>query len=195
MPDINRDWEKVYEAEATPWDVGQPEDALVEFIDSGLVKPCRVLEIGCGNGNDAIFLAKKGFDVTVIDISKRAIEIAKERAKNANVKCNFIAEDATDLKSVPGKFDFVYDRACFHFIPEEKRGKYVQTVKKFLIKGGYFFLIVSSDKDAVKGPYQFSKEDIEKIFGNDFDILDIRLITLTQHKENPTPYLCTMKRK
>ena len=195
MPDIKRDWEKVYEAKVTPWDVGQPEDALVEFIDSSVVKPCRVLEIGCGNGNDAIFLAKKGFDVTAIDISKRAIEIAKERAKKANVKCNFIAEDATNLKSVSGKFDFVYDRACFHFIPEQKRGEYVQTVKKFLINGGYFFLIVSSDKDTVKGPYQFSKEDIEKIFGNDFDIIDIQLVTLKQHKENPTPYVCTMKRK
>jgi len=119
MSDINRDWEKVYEVEATPWDAGQPEDALVEFTDKIFVKPCKALEIGCGNGNDAIFLAKKG----------------------------------------------------------------------------YFLLIVSSDKETPKGPYQFSKQDIKEIFGNDFDILDIRLITLKQHKENPTPYLCIMKRK
>jgi SAM-dependent methyltransferase len=195
MPDINRDWEKVYEAEATPWDVGQPENALVEFTDSGLVKPCRVLEIGCGNGNDAIFLAKKGFDVTAIDISKNAIENAKNRAKEAGVKCDFLVEDIMEVKSLPEIFEFVYDRGCFHFVPENKREKYVEIVKKFLIKGGYFILIVSSDKETPKGPCQFSKEDIKKIFGNDFDILDIRLIILTQHKEKPTPYLCTMKRK
>lgn len=195
MANIDRDWEKVYESNATPWDVGKPEDALVEFINNGFVKPCRVLEIGCGNGNDAIFLAKKGFDVTAIDISKRAITEAKGRTEKAGVRCSFFAEDITELKSVSGKFGFVYDRACFHFIPEEKRGKYIKTVKEFLLKDGYFLLIVSSDKDAVKGPYIFSKEDIRKIFGNDFNILDIRLITLKQHKEKPTPYLCTMKNK
>jgi SAM-dependent methyltransferase len=195
MSDINRDWEKVYEVEATPWDVGQPEDALVEFIGSGLVKPCRVLEIGCGNGNDAIFLAKKGFDVTAIDISKNAIENAKSRAKKAEVKCKFLVGDIIEIKHFPEIFEFVYDRGCFHFVPKNKREKYVEIVKKSLAKKGYFLLIVSSDKETPKGPYQFSKQDIKEIFGNDFDILDIRLITLTQHKEKPTPYLCTMKRK
>lgn len=195
MPDIDRDWEKVYEQEATPWDAGQPEDALVKFIKDGFVKPCRVLEIGCGNGNDAIFLAQKGFDVTAIDISKRAIEEAKKRAERTGVHCNFLVENILELKFVSGKFGFVYDRGCFHFVPEEKRDRYAKIVKQFLLKDGYFLLIASSDKDTVTGPYSFSKEDIRKIFRNDFDILDIHLIILKQHKEKPTPYLCVMKRK
>jgi len=195
MPDVNRNWEKVYESKATPWDVEQAEDVLVKLINSNFIKPCRVLEIGCGAGNDAIFMAKKGFDVTAIDISKRAIEEAKNRAEKAGFHCKFLAEDITELKSVSGEFDFVYDRACFHFIPKEKREKYIQAVKKLLVKNGYFALIVSSEKDAVKGPYQFSKDDIKQLFGKDFDILEIKLITLQQHKEKPTPYFCLMKRK
>lgn len=195
MMKIDRDWEKVYEDKATPWDVYEPEDALVKLIKDGFVKPCRVLEIGCGHGNDAIFLAKNGFDVSAIDISKKAIETAKRRAKKANAKCKFLIEDITKLKSLSGNFDFVYDRACFHFIPKDKRDNYLKNLKKLLIRDGWFVLIVSSDKETPKGPYQFSKKDINQIFGKDFDIKEIRMITLKQHKEKPKPYLCIMKRK
>jgi 2-polyprenyl-3-methyl-5-hydroxy-6-metoxy-1,4-benzoquinol methylase len=195
MADVRRDWEQIYKNKAVPWDVGQAEDALVKLINSDFIKPCKVLEIGCGTGNDAIFMAKKGFDVTAIDISKTAIEEAKKRAEKAGVHCNFLAEDIAELKSVSDKFDFLYDRACFHFIPEEKRDKYIQAAKKLLVKDGCFVLIVSSEKDPVKGPYQFSKDDIKQLFGKDFDILEIKLITLEQHKEKPTPYFCLMKKK
>lgn len=195
MISIDVDWEKRYADKATPWDVKQPEAELAKLLDNGLVKPCRALELGCGNGNDSIYLAKKGFDVTGVDVSKLAIEEAKRRAKESGVKVNFIAEDASELKSTSGKFDFIYDRACFHFIPEEKREGYLQTVRKFLNKGGYFLLIASSDKDNVTGPYRFSQKDIRGIFEKDFEILDLRLITLEQHELKPSPYLCLMKHR
>ena len=195
MPDVYRDWDATYTRGTTPWDMGLAEDALVKFVESGLIKPCRTLELGCGHGNDAIFLAQKGFDVTAVDISKNAIVQAKERASRAKVSCTFIAEDATDLKSIIGTFSFVYDRACFHFVHQERRDLYLKMLRTFLEPGGYFLLIVSSNKDAVQGPYQFSEKDIERLFEKDFNILRIELITLEQHKERPTPYLCVMKRK
>ena len=59
------------------------------------------MESGCGYGNDAIFLAKQGFDVTAVEIAKLAIEKAKERAKNSGVVCTFLVEHASNLQSPP----------------------------------------------------------------------------------------------
>lgn len=89
IPDVHRDWEDVYANKSAPWDVGQPEDELVNLVESKVIQPCRVLELGCGYGNDSIFLAKNDFEVTAIDISKRAVTEAKKRAKKAGVKIRF----------------------------------------------------------------------------------------------------------
>ena len=194
-PDVHRNWEEVYANRSTPWDVGQPEDELIKLIKSKVIQPCKVLELGCGHGNDSIFLAKNGFKVTAIDISKRAISEAKRRAEMAGVKIRFLAEDASQLDSLEETFQFIYDWACFQFIPEEKREGYLSSIKRLLESYGYFILVASSDQETVKGPYQFSKDDIRKIFGKEFEILEIRLITLQQHKEKPTPYFCLMRKK
>lgn len=193
--DVYRDWEDVYAKKSTPWDVNQPEDELVRFVERKVISPCKVLELGCGHGNDAIFLAKNGFKVTAIDISEKAIMEAKRRAKEADVRINFLVEDASQLSTLKDTFQFIYDRACFHFIHEEKRTGYLTNIKRLLEKDGYYILIVSSDQERVKGPYQFSKEDIKHIFGSDFEILELRLIKLQQHKEKPTPYFCVMRKK
>ena len=64
-----------------PWNFESPPDALVDLIDSAKVKPCKTIDLGCGTGNYAIYLASQGFDVTGIDISPSAIKIAKETQK------------------------------------------------------------------------------------------------------------------
>lgn len=192
---IDRDWEKVYEKKSTPWDVGLPEDELVKLVQSKVIQPCTVLELGCGYGNDSIFLAKNGFQVTAIDISKIAIAEAKRRATKAKVKIQFLVEDASQLNSLESPFQLIYDRACFHFIPQNKRRGYLISLDRLLEKDGLFILIVSSDQEKVKGPYQFSREDIQYLFGKIFEIVEIKLITLQQHKEKPRPYFCLMRKK
>lgn len=192
---VSRDWEEIYAQKSTPWDMNQPEEELVNLIKNKIIIPCKALELGCGHGNDAIFLAKNNFEVTAVDISEKAITEAKRRAESAGVKVNFLVGDACELSELEEKFHFIYDRACFHFIPLEKRKSYVENVGKLLTKKGYFVLIVSSDQDKVKGPYRFSKQDIQNIFSEEFEVIEMKLIILQQHQEKPTPYFCLMKRK
>jgi 2-polyprenyl-3-methyl-5-hydroxy-6-metoxy-1,4-benzoquinol methylase len=71
--------------EEIPWNIETPPGALVELVDTGKVKPCKTIGLGCGAGNNATFLASKGFDVTGIDISPSVIKIAKENAKKKGV--------------------------------------------------------------------------------------------------------------
>ena len=79
-----------------PWNFEFPPKFLVELVDSVKVKPCKTIDLGCGIGNYAIYLASRGFDVTGIDFSPTAIKIAKENAKKKGVKCNFVVANVLD---------------------------------------------------------------------------------------------------
>lgn len=187
-------WEKIYQEKSTPWDAGQPKPFIAKIVERGKVKPCLALDIGCGTGNETIYLAKRGFNVTGIDISENAIEIAKEKAKIEGVECEFIALDFLNLK-LEKKFDFALDCACFHFLEEQEREKYVEKVSSLLNSGALFLLIVSSDKESFKGPFQFSKQEIQDLFSEAFEIESIKIGVLEKHKERPMPYFCIMKKK
>ena len=72
-----------------PWNIETPPKALVELIDSGQIQPCKAIDLGCGAGNYAIYLASLGFDVTGVDISPSAIALAEANAKQKGVTCRF----------------------------------------------------------------------------------------------------------
>ena len=79
--------------EKIPWNIEAPPGALVELIKNEGVKRCKTIDLGCGAGNYAIYLASVGFDVTGVDIAPTAIEIAKENAKRQGIKCTFVVAD------------------------------------------------------------------------------------------------------
>ena len=64
-----------------PWNSETPPDALVGLVQEGKVLPCRTIDLGCGAGNYAIYLAGLGFDVTGVDSSPTAIKIARRKCK------------------------------------------------------------------------------------------------------------------
>ena len=75
--------------EEIPWNVETPPELLVELVDSGKVHPCKAVDLGCGAGNYAIYLAGRGFEVTGIDFSPTVIKIAKEKQGKSNLKADF----------------------------------------------------------------------------------------------------------
>ena len=94
-----------------PYDVG-PRDELVHLVESGQVKPCRVIDLGSGTASNVIFLAQHGFDVTGVDFSPAAIELGRTRAREAGVEVAFIQDDLTNLQHTYDTFDFFY-LSCF----------------------------------------------------------------------------------
>jgi 2-polyprenyl-3-methyl-5-hydroxy-6-metoxy-1,4-benzoquinol methylase len=92
----NIEIDKIYrdmQAGDIPWNIETPPKALVDLIEIGKVKPCKAIDLGCGAGNYAIYLASIGFDVTGVDLSPTAIKIAKENAKKKGVTSNFLIAD------------------------------------------------------------------------------------------------------
>ena len=79
----------------------------------------EVLDIGCGLGDNAIYLASRGHSVTGLDGSPAAIEEARRRAAAAGVTVNFDVADATALSGYEGRFDTVVDSALYHCLDEE----------------------------------------------------------------------------
>jgi SAM-dependent methyltransferase len=135
-----------------PWNIETPPNVLVELVDSGKVKPCKTIDLGCGTGNYAIYLASRGFDVTGIDISPTAIKIAKEKAKKKGIRCNFLVADVLgDLCEVKETFDFAYEWELLHHIFPEQRMMYVKNVYKLLNPGGAYLSVCFSEKDSKFG--------------------------------------------
>ncbi|MHB8053015.1 MAG: class I SAM-dependent methyltransferase [Methanoregula sp.] len=131
-----------------PWNSETPPDALVRIVQDGKVRPCKTIDLGCGAGNYAIYLAGLGFELTGVDSSPTAIKIAGEHAKKQGVRCRFIVADLLgDLHEVTDTFDFAYDWEFLHHIFPEDRGTYIKNVYKILNPGATYFSVCFSMKD------------------------------------------------
>jgi 2-polyprenyl-3-methyl-5-hydroxy-6-metoxy-1,4-benzoquinol methylase len=191
--------EKTYEKPGAVWTSSKPPVELVELIESGKVKPCKCLDIGCGEGFYSIYLASKGFDVTAIDLSENAIKYAKQNARDAGVDVKFIAMDVTDLNKICEKFDFVLEWALLHLIMPEEREAYVGMVCNLLNENGKYFSVCFNERDgkfgggkglrmipkkakAIVGAkiYFASIEELGGLFGAHFNIIESKIIEKEQ---------------
>jgi cyclopropane fatty-acyl-phospholipid synthase-like methyltransferase len=131
-----------------PWHLEAPPDALVELVDRGTIGPCKTVDLGCGAGTCAIYFASMGFEVTGVDSSPTVIEIARKRAGEKGLTCEFIVADLLgDMHEVTKKFDFAYDWELLHHIFPEDRPQYVQNVFHLLNPGARYFSLSFSEKD------------------------------------------------
>src|ERR1700722_12800951 len=103
----HRSWNESYAAGDLPWDTGEPEPLLVEFVTSGRIQPTRTLEIGAGTGTNAIWLAERGFDVLGIDVAPIAVELAMKKLNGRDLPCRFAALDILAASLPEGPFQFV----------------------------------------------------------------------------------------
>jgi len=172
-------WEGVYRevpAAQLPWNAGAPDPDLVSFINT-MTKPSGIaLDIGTGPGHDAAFLAASGFSVLACDISKTAIELAKQTidAKGYAQRVDLRETDILELP-LPPRLAFAYDRGCWHFLNNENRQRYLKKLHASLDFSAPFLLRTFSDlEEPGPGPKRFSKEELEAELRPLFDVEEIR---------------------
>ena len=119
-----------------PWDSGITPPELIEFIKSHPAG--RAIDLGCGTGTNVITLAKMGWQVTGFDFAPRAIQIAKHKAKKANVQASLFTDDATSMKNVTGQFDLALDMGCFHSL--ENKADYLTQLDRILAPNGFWLM-------------------------------------------------------
>lgn len=134
--------------ENIPWNCETPPHALVRLVQDGTVRPCKTVDLGCGVGNYAVYLAALGFDVTGIDSSPTALQIAENHARERGEKCRFIVADLIgDLHEVEGTFDFAYDWELLHHIFPKDRKIYIENVHALTNPGATYFSVCFSESD------------------------------------------------
>jgi SAM-dependent methyltransferase len=135
-------WDSFYENRARPCSFfgANPDESLVGWVVGGLVRPGRALDVGCGNGRNAIFLSRSGFVTEGVDYSQTAIAWAKERVAKAGVDILLHEQSVFELDLEADSYDFIYDSGCFHHIAPHRRGSYVALVSRALKPGGWFGL-------------------------------------------------------
>lgn len=146
-----------------PWDIGRPQPAFVKLFRDGEIKRGRILDVGCGTGENALFLAEAGCNVTGVDISHRAIGLAKEKAAKRNKRVDFFVCDVLTLGSCfrEGEFDTVIDSGLFHTLADEDRPVFLKQVFRVLKSNGEYFMMCFSDKEPGEwGPRRVSKGEI-----------------------------------
>jgi len=176
-----------------PWNFEAPPDELVELIEKGRIKPCKAIDLGCGTGNYALYLAERGFEMTGVDSSPSAIEIAKENAKKRNLECDFLVMDVLgNFEKIQEAFDFVYDWLLMHHIYPKKRRAYCENVNRMLKPGGRYLSVCFSEEDQHFGGsgkyretplgttlYFSSEKELRDLFNPVFQIEELKTIEVT----------------
>lgn len=198
MSDQER-WEERYRTGSTPWDIGRPDFNLTEMVTERPIRNCKALEIGCGTGSNAVWLAQQNFSVTATDVSDIAIQKAKERASDAGVKCVFLVSDFLNDEIPGAPFGFVFDRGCFHsFDSDEERKQLAENVAFHLEKEGLWLSLVGSTDGPPRevGPPQRSARDIVIAVEPYFEILSLSSSHFdSESPEPPRNWVCLMRKR
>lgn len=122
-----------------PWESG-PGEALVSLVESGRVKTCRAIDLGCGSASNVIYLAQRGFDVTGLDFIPAAIEMSHVRARQSGVEANLVVDDLTNLQHVNGTFDLLLDYGTLDDLSPSRRDLYMKNLLPLTHPGSLFLL-------------------------------------------------------
>lgn len=192
-------FKKRYETGDIPWDIERPDFNLIETVKKIPINSCKALDIGCGTGDNSIWLAQNNFEVTGTDISEIAIETAKEKALQANVKCKFVTLDFLKSKIKGAPFGFAFGRGCFHsFGLDKERKMYAKNIAAHLKKDGLWLSLIGSadDKPRDTGPPMRTASDIVDAVEPYFEILSLKSSFFESDRPSPPKaWVCLMRKR
>lgn len=159
-------FERQYASGNAPWDIGRPQPEVVALEASGIFGPC-VLDVGCGTGETALFLASRGHEVVGVDAVPVAIQQAREKAEDRKLSVKFVAGDVLDtMPWIEGRpFDSVIDIGFFHALSDEQRLTFAHELADALARGGMYAMLCFSDRVPGEfGPRRVSEAEIRGVF-------------------------------
>lgn len=157
-----------------PWDIGRPQKEIVNLSEEGLLYG-SILDVGCGSGANALYLASKGHHVSGLDSCRKAIEKARKDASLRDLGVRFILGNALDpfpLKHI----DTLIDSAVYHIFSDQDRNKYRNNIHEALKPGGRYIQLIFSENEPWEwgGPRRVERSEIQKAFRKNWRIEEIR---------------------
>ena len=193
------DWHERYTSGRSDWDIGRPDFNLSETVIDRPVQTCKALDVGCGTGDNALWLARRGFIVTGTDITEVAIQRAREKVSGSRCHCKFHVGDFLNREIDGAPFGFVFDRGCFHsFDSREERGRFVEQAAFHLESGGIWLTLVGSADDPPRdtGPPRRSALDIVNAVEPHFEILSLYASHFDSNDQQPPgAWVCLMRKR
>ena len=171
---IQRDFDALYREGRPPWEIGGPQPEIVRLSDEGQVVG-EVLDVGCGTGENALFLASRGHRVVGVDGAPTAISRAAEKAAARGLGATFLVADALDLRRLRRRFDTVLDCGPFHVFDDAERERYVSSLADAVASGGVVHVLAFSDAEPPGwGPRRVSEGELRGAFRGAFALTALR---------------------
>ncbi len=198
MPTEDR-FKEMYRSGFTPWDIGKADFNLIEVVTRKLIPGCKAIDIGCGTGDNSIWLAQNHFQVTGTDASEIALEKAREKASKARAQCDFMLSNFLNDRIEGAPFAFAFDRGCFHsFSSEDDRNRFAKNVAAHLEEAGLWLTLAGNADEDRKGPGppQRTARDIVLAVEPFFEILSLISTHFDSKLPNPPrAWRCLMKKR
>ncbi|NBO92606.1 MAG: class I SAM-dependent methyltransferase [Planctomycetia bacterium] len=179
------------------WEIDRPQDDIVRLHRRGGFRG-DVLDIGCGSGANAVFLASKQLNVLGIDRNPAAIDQAKARATAMKSSAQFEVADPIELKKLRRKFDTILDCGLFHTLSDSERSVYVMNLASAIKPKGIYHLLCFSDQEPGRdGPRRIGERELIDLLNMKGwlveEIAEARFET-TIHPDGARAWLATFQR-
>lgn len=195
-------FESAYEGQP-PWDIPGPQPAFVALEEAKAITS-PVLDVGCGTGENALYLASRGHEVWGLDFVPVAVERAVAKASERGLGVHFEVGDALKLEGMGRGFGTAIDCGLFHTFCDQERLLYVSGLARVVRPGGRVHILCFSDLEPPgQGPRRVSQREIRDAFREGWDVEVIRdsRFQTTDHPEartfspgGPKAWLATMTR-
>jgi len=191
-------WDAVYLADQPPpWDIGRPQPVFERLAEHGLLRG-RLLDSGCGTGENAMMAAVHGADALGVDVAPTAIAQARQKAAERGSTARFEVADALDLAQLGLAFDTVIDSGVFHVFDDGDRARYVASLAAVMRPGATCYLMCFSDRQpGDAGPRRVSQEELTTAFRDGWAMDSITAETFAinfQGRSEAQAWLATIQR-
>jgi SAM-dependent methyltransferase len=190
-------WDASYHDGPAPWDVGQPQPAMVRLASEGGFAG-TVLDAGCGTGENALHVASLGLAVLGVDVAETALAMARKKAVERGLEVEFAAADALHLEPLGRRFGTVLDCGLFHTFDDDERPRYVASLASVTEHGGTLYVLCFSDVGPDTGPHPISQEQLRAAFnpstGWNLAAIEADRVQTRYHDDGAPAWLATIKR-
>ncbi|MFX4294660.1 class I SAM-dependent methyltransferase [Streptomyces bohaiensis] len=146
------------------WEIHRPQRTLRRIAAEGLLRG-RVLDVGCGSGDNALLCAEYGLDTTGVDAAPSAVALASAKARERGLTARFLEWDVTELAALGEQFDTLVDVGCFHCFTPEDRPRVARSMAAATVPGGRCFLLCFSDRQPGRwGPHRVTEQSVRESF-------------------------------
>lgn len=177
-----------YKSGNLPWDSVEPPPEVKAFVPS--LPPGRALDLGCGHGRSAIFLARRGWKVDAVDFVELAIEEARRRAEEAGVQVQFHVGDITRLDFLSGPYNFAVDVGCAHGLQPDQLRLYHAELKRLLAPDAHFMLfarLVDQSDETTTDLDSLTDKGLKTLFADGFKVAASKLNAPDPDHGSPWP--------